>query len=524
MGCSASVDAPAAVSIQAAQRITDAITEADTHFAEGRVEEAERIVYAARDSNLHLLIGGDAPAYSAKSNTKLADYRFAAEDYMTALRLYRDAANVSLGQAKQVREGSYLMVQRYKDASVGYARCRLALLGNAQRRLEEAVKRAVAYMQRMQPPVPVVASDESPPVSPSHFRRVEGIQSPDEDSASPVLDSSLRHNTTTSITSDGGARPPMLLMVDSDGGMSDEPRDAETPPSELLTPRARARHCERDVQRRIGSMEHMLLNCVENIDRWHSHRSEMLIDPLMLLAELYERLQMWEQCERTVRRLSGVFMVKYGHSHPAYQRTHQWLIRLSDRSEAKAAKKAATSIVATWKMRKAVCALAHRIGRDMTRSRTPTPLTSPRNRSPTHVGQQSYPDFMSVFATANVVEDSADGDALLRRALEAVPKGRQSAGVWISSDMDTPPRSAEVPPLPGTAAANKLTVVRLPATAPAPPAQIDGNPMQATSSIPRRKSNVKRVITSLVFDNASRRDNRPGDTPTTTTSLWQVAS
>ena len=97
--------------------------------------------------------------------------------------------------------------------------------------------------------------------------------------------------------------------------------------------------------------ERALLHCIELVEELQNRQSELLLGPLFRLADLYETLEMLTPCERCVRRLVGISLVKYGHDHDIYLRQHHRLLNLANQKEERKTLKAAVMISKTWKMK-----------------------------------------------------------------------------------------------------------------------------------------------------------------------------
>jgi len=546
MGCTPSADARKEEALEAAQRINDALATCDRAVEEGRLADAVRIIDATRAADVPSLIGREVTAYTARLSTRLGALHFAQGDFRTALREFQAAARVSLEQARVSREGSYLMVLRYAEASVGCARCHLGLLGEAQQRVEAAAKEVAETSARNLTARQVAAASSSPfartldvasmPLSPKPTNTA--LFNPlDIGGAGPGALGAAPSPLHEPQASNGDVRPVHsgtmhLALSDVDFSDTESNLGVSVPASPgTLDPMAKLQLCEKEARRRIAVTERRLVECVQCIDEVHSHRSEMLIDPLTMLAELYERLGMWDVAERTVRKLSGVFMVKYGHSHPAYRRTHIWLNRLADQSEARAAERAVTRIVATWKMRKAIVALAHRLGRDTENNGADSASSSESEEdersdvfnahaslgrsigaSTGRTTNRAGAGFLDVFSRATNADDETDGDALLRRQLEAVPKGPATNGTWITPE--GPLGSSGVHAVPEDQPAASPAAAESSGRSSTPPPAFDvvavhsnthaageeavSTPLRTTRSATRGRVNG-RVVASLVF-------------------------
>lgn len=97
--------------------------------------------------------------------------------------------------------------------------------------------------------------------------------------------------------------------------------------------------------------EQALLHSIELIEELQNRQSELLLGPLFRLADLYETLDMMQPCERCVRRLVGISLVKYGHDHDIYIRQHFRLLALANAKEERKTLNAAVMISKTWKMK-----------------------------------------------------------------------------------------------------------------------------------------------------------------------------
>ena len=113
--------------------------------------------------------------------------------------------------------------------------------------------------------------------------------------------------------------------------------------------------------------ELLLLRCCEVVQIGHNAQSELLIPPQIELAQIYEDLELYSRALLLVRRCLGILCSVYDYDHP-------WVIQLMQRSDrlkklqdAQLRNAAATKIQATWRMHKAMQALADALGHPVKR-------------------------------------------------------------------------------------------------------------------------------------------------------------
>ncbi|KPI84579.1 hypothetical protein ABL78_6369 [Leptomonas seymouri] len=113
--------------------------------------------------------------------------------------------------------------------------------------------------------------------------------------------------------------------------------------------------------------ELLLLRCCEVVQIGHNAQSELLIPPQIELAQIYEDLALYSRALLLVRRCLGILCSVYDYDHP-------WVIQLLQRSDRlkelldnQLRNESATKIQATWKMHKAMQALADTLGHPVKR-------------------------------------------------------------------------------------------------------------------------------------------------------------
>jgi tetratricopeptide (TPR) repeat protein len=113
--------------------------------------------------------------------------------------------------------------------------------------------------------------------------------------------------------------------------------------------------------------ELLLLRCCEVVQIGHNAQSELLIPPQIELAQIYEDLALYSRALLLVRRCLGILCSVYDYDHP-------WVIQLMQRADRLKAlhdeqlrNEMATKIQATWKMHKAMQALADALGHPVKR-------------------------------------------------------------------------------------------------------------------------------------------------------------
>lgn len=115
--------------------------------------------------------------------------------------------------------------------------------------------------------------------------------------------------------------------------------------------------------------EMLLVRCIETIEGGHNRRSDLLVEPLSLLAELYEQLGMYARAELLCRRMKGIMIVQYGHDHPGLAELNVRIDGLTGLREEKAVTTAAVRIQNIFRMRRCMEAVGKRLGKPMKRHR-----------------------------------------------------------------------------------------------------------------------------------------------------------
>lgn len=223
---------------------------------------------------------------------------------------------------------------------------------------------------------------------------------------------------------------------------------------------AAAQKSESKQLRETGKAELVLLRCIETIEEGHNRRSDLLVDPLMMLARLYEDLKLFSRAELLVRRVSGILIVTYGHEHPLIAETKRCLESLVVKKEAALDNDAAVTIQSIFRMRREMRALEGKLGRPAKRH----VLQVKGQRSPTPTS-----DFLTQLAAESVGE-LGDGSEESRRVGDAETEQRLTTGA-------SSPRSA-------TIAANDPAAAALRRKAPLAvnsPRASDKNPLDAAT-------------------------------------------
>ena len=172
------------------------------------------------------------------------------------------------------------------------------------------------------------------------------------------------------------------IWIGSANGEVTAPENSPANPSPLVpnAPSAIAQSAKRK-RRDEATAEIVLLRCIETIEEGHNRRSDLLIDPLMQLASLYESLGLYSRAELLVRRCIGILIVQYGHDHPRLVESNANLERLVKLKESAAEEVAAVNIQKTFRMHRAMNELEKKLHRQVKRharleeNRTPTPPT-----------------------------------------------------------------------------------------------------------------------------------------------------
>lgn len=130
--------------------------------------------------------------------------------------------------------------------------------------------------------------------------------------------------------------------------------------------------------RETGKAELVLLRCVETIEEGHNRRSDLLEEPLLLLASIYEELRLFNRAELLARRVSGILIVNFGHEHPKIAETKRYLDALVAKKEVSIEHEAASRIQSVFKMLHEMRTLEAKLGRPVKRHR----LIAREDRSP----------------------------------------------------------------------------------------------------------------------------------------------
>lgn len=113
--------------------------------------------------------------------------------------------------------------------------------------------------------------------------------------------------------------------------------------------------------------ELLLLRCCEVVELGLSCQSELLISPLIELAQLYEDLELYSRALLLVRRALGILCNVYDYDHPWVIELLQRADRLNALLEEQLRNEAATKIQATWRMHRAMQDLSEALGRPVKR-------------------------------------------------------------------------------------------------------------------------------------------------------------
>ncbi|KPA75578.1 hypothetical protein ABB37_08460 [Leptomonas pyrrhocoris] len=186
--------------------------------------------------------------------------------------------------------------------------------------------------------------------------------------------------------------------------------------------------------------ELLLLRCCEVVQIGHNAQSELLIPPLIELAQIYEDLELYSRALLLVRRCLGILCSVYDYDHPWVVQLMQRADRLKALLEEQLRNDSATKIQATWKMHKAMEALADALGHPVKRH-----LWIPRKYRATpeldYLG-----DFVGDMPDDGLLgDDSVEPEADLQdpRTWAMVPQTAPVPEVSLSSDRARPVPSYE---------------------------------------------------------------------------------
>jgi hypothetical protein len=178
-----------------------------------------------------------------------------------------------------------------------------------------------------------------------------------------------------------------------------------------------------------ATAEIVLLRCIETIEQGHNRRSDLLVEPLMLLASLYESLELHSRAELLVRRCIGILIVQFGHDHPRLNESNAILENLVEKKAAKNREKAAVKIHATWKMFVEMRKLQSKLGRQVTRHI----LSEDPRRTPT-----PPPDYLAqVVGDGDLVDDVASQSPAARQSASPL---NETAGSFNTTNSSDPPQ------------------------------------------------------------------------------------
>lgn len=127
--------------------------------------------------------------------------------------------------------------------------------------------------------------------------------------------------------------------------------------------------------------EALLVRCIETVENGHNRRSDLLVEPLSLLAELYEQLNMYSRSELLCRRMKGIMIVQYGHDHPGLSELNTRIDALAAQREQSAVTHAAVKIQSVFRMRKAMAAVGTSLDKTMKRHRLQLPTAHEASRN-----------------------------------------------------------------------------------------------------------------------------------------------
>lgn len=200
------------------------------------------------------------------------------------------------------------------------------------------------------------------------------------------------------------------------------------------------KHTQVEKKRRDNAKAEMvLLRCIETIEEGHNRRSDLLIDPLILLAEIYKKFEMYSRAELLVRRCSGILIVQYGHDHPQLIETKRILDDLVEKKERVASVTAARKIQSTWRMYTAMVQLGKRLGKERVKRHT---FSERRTPSPPN-------DYLS-----KLKEEMGEAAESERGASNN--GGGNSGSIQQSADVNLP--TSKTPPAGEEASSNPLSI------------------------------------------------------------------
>ncbi|CCW67539.1 unnamed protein product, partial [Phytomonas sp. Hart1] len=108
--------------------------------------------------------------------------------------------------------------------------------------------------------------------------------------------------------------------------------------------------------------ELLLIRCCEVVEIAHNYQSELLIPPLLQLAQIYEDVQLYNHAKLIVQRCLGTLCCIYDYDYPWVVQLTEHIRRLDALMRKKLIHESATKIQATWKMYRTMCGLENALG------------------------------------------------------------------------------------------------------------------------------------------------------------------
>jgi hypothetical protein len=310
----------------------------------------ERAILMARTAAVHftLLSDNDGGFYAMLTLSHIGQCNFALRKWRLAIADFLRVMHLSGIIAKEKLRGSYLTLHHLCEAAIGCAKCHVALadgekdespLPPQEEDSDDDVGNAMPPLPGMAPPPPAAASGPAttdapppPPPLPPLEEQIVGPNGETLDDPATLMFTSLKDSAALSILQ--------------------------------LTPDQHMKEAEIALLRGIGLIE-----------EYHSRRSDLLVQPLALLSEIYVKRNLSGLAELTMRKQLGVLLILYGPHDPQYKQAQVKLADLVEERERTAQVKAATTIAKTWRMRRAMGQLAKRFGRASTTRHTTSEYT-----------------------------------------------------------------------------------------------------------------------------------------------------